>query len=177
MKTQIESLLSVEHDSKSVGAFQQNYLRQLQLFSQNGAVASQLNRQSCKSIMMREPSKIFICKHLTKKHYAKNMCHNCYHSKGKTKLATKCEHTNKPHYSNGKCQNCYLADYYIKKKEKLQPNANKRQRRESNTGLTSTDQVSDMPKQSEGGLDENGIITTQRDSTQEHKSSIKENSK
>ena len=60
----------------------------------------------------------FKCPHVDKKHYAKKMCHNCYHRKGKTKMASKCEHTNKPHYSNGLCQNCYLAQYYIKRKKK-----------------------------------------------------------
>ena len=58
-----------------------------------------------------------MCPHRDKKHYAKNMCHNCYHRKGKTKMATECEHTDKPHYSNGKCQSCYLAEYYIKRKK------------------------------------------------------------
>ena len=46
------------------------------------------------------------------------MCHNCYHRKGKSKMASACSHKNKPHYSNGLCQNCYLAQYYLKRKEK-----------------------------------------------------------
>ena len=61
---------------------------------------------------------MFLCPHLDKKHYAKNMCHNCYHRKGKSKMATACSHTNKPHYSVGLCQNCYLAQYYLKRKKK-----------------------------------------------------------
>ena len=47
--------------------------------------------------------KTFICPHLDKKHYAKNMCHACYHSKGKSKMAYACGHTHKPHYSKGLC--------------------------------------------------------------------------
>ena len=45
------------------------------------------------------------------------MCHNCYHSKGKTKLAYACEHTKRSHYSSGMCQNCYLAKYYLTRKQ------------------------------------------------------------
>lgn len=74
-----------------------------------------------------------MCPHRDKKHYAKNMCHNCYHRKGKTKLATDCEHTDKPHYSNGKCQNCYLAEYYIRrKKNKMVGNKRPRQSTDDN---------------------------------------------
>lgn len=60
----------------------------------------------------------FKCPHVDRKHYAKNMCLNCYHKCGKSKMASKCIHTNKSHYSNGLCQNCYLAQYYRKRKEK-----------------------------------------------------------
>ena len=35
-------------------------------------------------------------------------------------MAHACEHKNKPHYSNGLCQNCYLAQYYLKRKKKLE---------------------------------------------------------
>ena len=68
----------------------------------------------------RKRREIFKCPHVDKKHYAKNMCHNCYHRRGKTKMATACEHTNKPHYSNGLCQNCYLSQYYLKRKKKME---------------------------------------------------------
>ena len=51
------------------------------------------------------------------------MCHNCYHRKGKTKMAYACGHTNKSHYSSGMCQNCYLAKYYIKRKNKMEEKA------------------------------------------------------
>lgn len=51
----------------------------------------------------RKRREIFKCPHVDKKHYAKNMCHNCYHRRGKTKMASACDHTNKPHYSNGLC--------------------------------------------------------------------------
>jgi len=58
------------------------------------------------------------CPHTNRKHYAKNMCQNCYHRKGKTKMATACGHPEKSHYSSGMCQNCYLAKYYLKRKAK-----------------------------------------------------------
>ena len=60
-----------------------------------------------------------MCPHTDQKHYAKNMCHNCYHRKGKSKMAWACGHTNKSHYSSGMCQNCYLAKYYQKRKSKM----------------------------------------------------------
>ena len=46
------------------------------------------------------------------------MCHNCYHRRGKSKMAYGCGHPHKPHYSQGMCQNCYLAKYYVKRKLK-----------------------------------------------------------
>jgi hypothetical protein len=46
------------------------------------------------------------------------MCHNCYHRKGKTKMADACGHPERSHYSSGMCQNCYLAKYYLKRKTK-----------------------------------------------------------
>ena len=67
----------------------------------------------------RKRREIFKCPHTDRKHYAKNMCHNCYHRKGKSKMAYACGHTNKSHYSSGMCQNCYLAKYYIKRKNKM----------------------------------------------------------
>ena len=66
----------------------------------------------------RTRRKILKCPHTDRKHYAKNMCHNCYHRRGKTKKAFACEHKDKSHYSNGMCQNCYLAKYYLKRKTK-----------------------------------------------------------
>ena len=74
----------------------------------------------------RKRRTIFRCPHTNLKHYAKNMCHNCYHRRGKTKKAWACPHTHKSHYSGGMCQNCYLAKYYIKRKSKIeQKEANK----------------------------------------------------
>jgi hypothetical protein len=32
------------------------------------------------------------CPHMTKTYYANGMCKNCYHSKGRKKLATQCQH-------------------------------------------------------------------------------------
>jgi hypothetical protein len=71
----------------------------------------------------RKRREIFKCPHTDKKHYAKNMCHNCYHRKGKTKVAYACGHTERSHYSSGMCQNCYLAKYYLKRKNKASEKA------------------------------------------------------
>ena len=62
----------------------------------------------------------FVCDHLDRKHYAKKMCHSCYHRKGKSRMAHACEHKTKPHYSNGMCQTCYLAQYYRRRKQRIE---------------------------------------------------------
>jgi hypothetical protein len=53
------------------------------------------------------------CPHSKAMHYAKNMCVNCYRSKGRTKKPWKCPHSNKPLYALGMCQNCYQ-NHYLK---------------------------------------------------------------
>jgi len=60
---------------------------------------------------------IVTCPHKSRKHYAKNMCINCYHRRGRTKKAWACPHSEKLHYSKGLCQNCYLSRYYRQRKE------------------------------------------------------------
>ncbi|CAG9319575.1 unnamed protein product [Blepharisma stoltei] len=56
-----------------------------------------------------------ICTHYDKKHYAKNMCNNCYHRFGRDKLAWNCPHKDRQHYAKGKCQLCYLQNYHRSK--------------------------------------------------------------
>ena len=71
---------------------------------------------------------VMSCPHGKRRHYAKNMCMNCYHRSGRTKKAWACQHRNKLHYSKGLCQNCYLANYYRERKAKnLKAQAEKRQ--------------------------------------------------
>ena len=52
------------------------------------------------------------CPHPDRKHYAKNMCNNCYHREGRSKLAWACPHTDRNFYAKGKCQFCYLQQYH-----------------------------------------------------------------
>ena len=66
----------------------------------------------------RKRREIYLCPHTDRQHYAKNMCHNCYHRKGKSKMAYACGHFDRSHYSRGMCQNCYLSKYYIQRKDK-----------------------------------------------------------
>lgn len=92
----------------------------------------------------RKRREIFKCPHTDKVHYAKNMCHNCYHRKGKTKMAHACGHTDRSHYSSGMCQNCYLAKYYLKRKSKQEEKAKAKLESEaakSTTEATSTDEL------------------------------------
>ena len=74
-----------------------------------------LHGKTFEEVYSNELNQKFICKHMTKKHCAKNMCRSCYHQKGNSKTATKCEHKNKPNYAKGKCKNCYLSHYYEKR--------------------------------------------------------------
>jgi len=60
----------------------------------------------------RKRMNIHKCPHADRKHYAKNMCNNCYHKLGRNKLATKCPHKDRQNYAKGKWQNCYLNDYH-----------------------------------------------------------------
>ena len=57
------------------------------------------------------------CPHKYAVHYAKNMCSNCYHVKGRNKKPWNCSHTNKSHYALGLCQNCYQMNYNRKQTE------------------------------------------------------------
>lgn len=57
------------------------------------------------------------CPHKYAMHYAKNMCSNCYHAKGRSKKPWNCTHVNKSHYALGLCQNCYQMNYIKKQSE------------------------------------------------------------
>lgn len=78
------------------------------------------------------------CPHKERKHYAKNMCINCYHRRGRTKKAWACPHNDRLHYSKGLCQNCYLAKYYRNRK------AAKTRRPAKKAGSHTTEQNSDI---------------------------------
>jgi hypothetical protein len=58
---------------------------------------------------------ITACPHVTLDYYASGMCRNCYHSKGRMKLASQCEHKDKKLYAKGLCKACYLRDYHQNK--------------------------------------------------------------
>lgn len=57
------------------------------------------------------------CPHKDAPHYAKGMCSNCYHTKGRKKIPTKCPHKEKALYALGVCQNCYQMNYVKKQKK------------------------------------------------------------
>ncbi|CAG9311633.1 unnamed protein product [Blepharisma stoltei] len=60
----------------------------------------------------RKAKEITACPHTDRKHYAKNMCNNCYHRLGRDKQAWACPHQDRQHYAKGKCQMCYLQHYH-----------------------------------------------------------------
>ena len=65
----------------------------------------------------KRSKEITACPHKLRKHYAKNMCNNCYHKNGRDRNAWKCQHSERKHYAKGFCQNCYLKNYNSKKAE------------------------------------------------------------
>lgn len=79
-----------------------------------------VNKKTNTSVLLtKHRKKITMCPHKTLEYYAKGMCKNCYHNKGKrSKKATKCEHTQRDHYAKGLCKNCYLHFFHIKKKQR-----------------------------------------------------------
>lgn len=52
------------------------------------------------------------CPHTSMAFYAKGMCKNCYHQRGREKLADKCPHIDRANYAHGVCKNCYLSAYH-----------------------------------------------------------------
>jgi hypothetical protein len=65
----------------------------------------------------KRSKEITACPHVLRKHYAKNMCNNCYHKKGRDKNAWNCHHFDRKHYAKGCCQVCYLKNYNLTKKK------------------------------------------------------------
>jgi len=72
-----------------------------------------------KAQKQRKIKKISACEHINQKHYAKNMCYNCYLKSGREKKAWKCKHVNAPHYALGQCHNCYQIHHLKNIKEKV----------------------------------------------------------
>jgi len=79
-----------------------------------------VDRKTKKSkLLTKHRKRITKCEHRHLEYYAKGMCKNCYHNKGKrSKKASKCQHLDRGHYAKGLCKNCYLHFFHIKKKAK-----------------------------------------------------------
>lgn len=106
------------------------------------------NEMSCDSQNSQKKSwQVMACPHKGRKHYAKNMCINCYHRRGRTKKAWACIHSEKLHYSKGLCQNCYLSRYYRKRKEQ-------KRRRDLELARLRNNEIDDKPSDEEGGQSE-----------------------
>jgi len=102
----------------------------------------------------RKRMNVFRCPHKDRKHYAKNMCNNCYHKQGRNKKATVCPHTDRQNYAKGKCQNCYLNDYHKNKRKMKKEKASRvgeEVDRRISMETTNTDSVEE-PKESLAGV-------------------------
>lgn len=53
-----------------------------------------------------------MCEHKDAKMYAHGLCRNCYHTKGRQKLATECPHTDRKMYARKVCKACYLRVFH-----------------------------------------------------------------
>mmetsp|Transcript_3481 Transcript_3481/g.3227 ORF Transcript_3481/g.3227 Transcript_3481/m.3227 type:complete len:137 (+) Transcript_3481:39-449(+) len=71
--------------------------------------AQKLKDKSCSKSSRK---RITACPHVNKRHYAKNMCNNCYHRVGRQKKAWACPHEERQLYAKGMCQFCYLQSYH-----------------------------------------------------------------
>lgn len=102
------------------------------------------------------------CPHTNLPHYAKGMCSNCYHTRGRNKAPWKCPHTEKFHYALGLCQNCYQYTYNkkngkdegdeesSKKQEDLNENQGEQKEHTENTPVTVEEVVKEEePKEQE----------------------------
>jgi hypothetical protein len=58
------------------------------------------------------------CEHTERKHYAKNMCNNCYHMFGRGRTAWACLHLDRKLYAKGRCHECYLEYYHSMQKRR-----------------------------------------------------------
>ena len=67
------------------------------------------NDEQESGVSSRRKKIITSCEHLDREFYAKGMCKNCYHKKGRTKPAKCCP--NRTMYSKDLCQNCYMKQY------------------------------------------------------------------
>ena len=63
---------------------------------------------------------ITLCEHIYDHYYASGMCKNCYHSKGRLKMAKMCEHTDRTLYARGVCKACYLRNYHSRLRQQQQ---------------------------------------------------------
>lgn len=80
--------------------------------------SSEVAERSKVQIMYRAKMKNTACPHRSRKHYAKNMCNNCYHRFGRDKFAVDCPHQDRKLYARGMCQICYLYNYHLSRASK-----------------------------------------------------------
>jgi hypothetical protein len=112
----------VDANTNSFEDSDSSYKTSEEIFDENEVVflVRKINKTTKTSkLITRHRKKITMCVHKTQEYYAKGMCKNCYHNKGKrSKKATKWDHQDRDHYAKGLCKNCYLHFFHIKKKER-----------------------------------------------------------
>ena len=70
---------------------------------------------------VKHRNEITKCPHVDGIYYASGMCKNCYHCKGRNKLATLCDHTERKLYARGICKACYLKEYHNRTRSAKDP--------------------------------------------------------
>lgn len=56
----------------------------------------------------KEKGKVTSCEHVEAEFYAHGLCRNCYHTKGRQKMASECQHKDRKLYARNVCKACYL---------------------------------------------------------------------
>ena len=99
--------------------------------------------KSSAGVSSRKKKVITNCEHTDREFYARGMCKNCYHKKGRVKRAECCP--DKMMYSRSLCQNCYMKQYG---KERRRENRNARAAAKALGAEASHEQSSDKPSSS-----------------------------
>mmetsp|Transcript_20870 Transcript_20870/g.38726 ORF Transcript_20870/g.38726 Transcript_20870/m.38726 type:complete len:129 (-) Transcript_20870:100-486(-) len=85
----------------------------LEVLSQPVSPPAEAQQKAVNPGTYRSKMKNTACPHRSRKHYAKNMCNNCYHRFGRDKYAVNCPHHDRKLYARGMCQICYLYNYHL----------------------------------------------------------------
>jgi hypothetical protein len=77
-------------------------------------ISPELREELLRKKISKKKKRVNTCGHPEREHYAKSLCYNCYHRRGRTKKPWNCNHERM--YAQGLCQNCYINEYNRKRR-------------------------------------------------------------